>query len=44
MNGDIKARPIEEFWEERKIQELNLDILHMTGKAWNQGERFRKLV
>lgn len=22
MNGDIKARPIEEFWEERKIQEL----------------------
>ena len=28
----------------RKIQELNLDILHMTGKAWNQGDRFRKLV
>ena len=22
MNGDIKARPIEEFWAERKIQEL----------------------
>ena len=28
----------------RKIQELNLDISHMTGKAWNQGERFHKLV
>ena len=25
----------------RKIQELNLDISHMTGKVWNQGERFR---
>lgn len=25
----------------RKIQELSLDISHMTGKVWNQGERFR---
>lgn len=25
----------------RKIQELNLDISHMTGKVWNRGERFR---
>ena len=24
----------------RKIKELNLDTFHMTGKAWNQGERF----
>ena len=24
----------------RKIKELNLDTSHMTGKAWNQGERF----
>jgi hypothetical protein len=22
----------------RKIKELNLDISHMTGKAWNQGK------
>ena len=28
----------------RKIKELNLDISHMTGKAWNQGERFHKLI
>lgn len=25
----------------RKIAELNLDTSHMTGKAWNQGERFK---
>lgn len=25
----------------RKIKELNLDISHMTGAAWNVGERFR---
>lgn len=25
----------------RKISELNLDISHMTGKVWNQGERYR---
>ena len=25
----------------RKIQELHLDISHMTGKAWNQGKRYR---
>lgn len=25
----------------RKIKELNLDISHMTGQAWNQGERFK---
>ena len=25
----------------RKIQELHLDISHMTGQAWNQGERYR---
>ena len=24
----------------KKIIELNLDISHMTGKAWNQGTRF----
>lgn len=24
-----------------KIKELNLDISHMTGKAWNQGEKYR---
>ena len=24
----------------RKIKELKLDTSHMTGKAWNQGERF----
>lgn len=23
----------------RKISELGLDISHMTGKVWNQGER-----
>ena len=27
----------------RKIQELNLDISHMTGKAWNQKENFRQI-
>ena len=27
----------------RKIRELGLDASHMTGKAWNQGERFRPL-
>lgn len=27
----------------RKIQELNLDISHMTGQVWNQGERFRTI-
>ena len=25
----------------RKIRELNLDMSHMTGQAWNQGERYR---
>ena len=25
----------------RKIKELNLDTSHMTGKAWNQGNRFK---
>lgn len=27
----------------RKIKELNLDISHMTGKVWNQGERYRQV-
>ena len=27
----------------RKIAELNLDISHMTGKAWNQGARFKTI-
>ena len=27
----------------RKIAELNLDTSHMTGKIWNQGERFRQI-
>ena len=27
----------------RKIRELGLDASHMTGKAWNQGERYRPL-
>ena len=26
----------------KKIIELNLDVSHMTGKAWNQGERFKQ--
>ena len=26
----------------RKIRELNLDMSHMTGQAWNQGERYRQ--
>ena len=25
----------------RKISELNLDTTHMTGQAWNQGERYK---
>lgn len=25
----------------RKIKELNLDTSHMTGKAWNQGDRYK---
>ena len=25
----------------RKIKELNLDISHMTGSAWNQGARYK---
>lgn len=28
----------------RKIQELNLDISHITGKGWNQGKRFHKII
>ena len=27
----------------RKIKEFNLDTSHMTGKVWNQGERFRTM-
>lgn len=27
----------------RKINELNLDTSHMTGKVWNQGERYRQI-
>lgn len=27
----------------RKIKELNLDTSHMTGKAWNQGEKYRPI-
>lgn len=27
----------------RQIRELNLNTSHMTGKAWNQGERYRNL-
>lgn len=27
----------------RKIKELNLDTSHMTGKVWNQGERYRQV-
>ena len=27
----------------RKISELNLDTSHMTGKVWNQGERYRPI-
>lgn len=27
----------------RKIQELNLDTSHMTGKAWNQGAKYKPL-
>ena len=27
----------------RKITELNLDTSHMTGKVWNQGERYRQI-
>lgn len=25
----------------RKIKEHNLDTSHMTGKAWNQGEKYK---
>lgn len=27
----------------RKIKKLNLDSSHMTGKAWNQGDRYRQV-
>ena len=27
----------------RKIKELDLDITHMTGAAWNQGERYKPI-
>lgn len=27
----------------RKISELNLDTSHMTGQAWNQGDRYRPI-
>ena len=27
----------------RKISELDLDTSHMTGKVWNQGERYRPI-
>lgn len=27
----------------RKINELDLDTSHMTGKVWNQGERYRPI-
>lgn len=27
----------------RKISELNLDTSHMTGQAWNQGEKYRQI-
>ena len=27
----------------RKINELHLDVSHMTGKAWNQGVRYTPL-
>lgn len=27
----------------RKISELNLDTSHMTGKVWNQGDRYRPI-
>lgn len=27
----------------RKITELNLDASHMTGSAWNQGDRYRQI-
>lgn len=28
----------------RKIKELKLDTSHMTGAAWNQGERYRPII
>lgn len=28
----------------RHIKKLNLDISHMTGQAWNQGNRYRRIV
>ena len=27
----------------RKISELNLDISHMTGQAWNQGDKYKPI-
>lgn len=27
----------------RKVSELNLDTSHMTGKAWNQGDKYRPI-
>lgn len=27
----------------RKITELNLDVSHMTGSTWNQGDRYRQI-
>jgi 5-methylcytosine-specific restriction endonuclease McrA len=27
----------------RKISELNLDITHMTGQAWNQGDKYKPI-
>ena len=27
----------------RKISELNLDTSHMTGQAWNQGDRYKPI-
>ena len=27
----------------QKIKEYNLDISHFTGKAWNQGDRYRQI-
>ena len=26
----------------KKIKEYNIDVSHLTGKAWNQGERFQQ--
>lgn len=27
----------------KKIKEYNLDTSHMTGKVWNQGERYKPI-